>query len=159
MITHHCDSCSEEIEGETCPNGCQAPIVSVYSEPKLEWGNGPAPEGVLAQWGARAIYALNVNERTRHPQTGRRLKRPKPHTTCTIDLLWDRMNALGDQTEVKKLCEWIDNTGLPALKTECVRQYLTSDSEDTITINLHGYVLKASPRGSFGYLYITAWKV
>lgn len=145
----------------------ELPIVvevgSTYPEPPntelraLEWGM-PIPRAATVAWGARAIYHLDPVE-VRVGKNGKRLKHPRAETRATIDLLWDRKSATGDQKDVDALCAWLDKYGLKTLKQLCEKQYITSDSNEIITIEANGYKLVASPRESYGYLYISAWKV
>lgn len=126
----------------------------------LEWGLQPPPDTVLA-WGARAIYKLGHQEE-KFFGNGKRRKHPKDVTTASIDLLWDRQSAVRDETQtttqdLNALSSWLNTIGLPALRKLCVEKYLTGDSDESVEYVGEGYAIKASPRGSCGYLYIVAW--
>ncbi len=125
----------------------------------LDWGLQPPPDAVLA-WGARAIYRLATRDE-KFFANGKRRKQPKSVTSACIDLLWDRqslaLTAEADGKDAKALTTWIDKVGLPNLRKLCEDQFLTSDSEDHVEFERDGYAMKASPRASYGYLYITAW--
>lgn len=125
----------------------------------LSWGLQPPP-GVRLAWGARAIYSLASNDTVR--RGGRVVRRAS--TTAQIDLLWDRQEAVAlpgadDEGSRKALARWLDKTGLPALRRLCRAEYLTGDSDDTVEVCRDGYVLRASPRSSYGYLYLVAYEV
>ena len=98
------------------------------------WGI-KAPEGVATHWGARAIYKA---------PTG-------------IDLLWDRQSMDGLQADREALSKWINKTGLPGLKKLLKKEYLASDEMREVEFREGGYVIKANPRSSHGYLYLGAW--
>lgn len=128
----------------------------------LSWGLQPPP-GVRHAWGARAIYSLSSNDTVR--RNGRVVRRAS--TTAQIDLVWDRQEALALPDAValadyeaacKALARWLNKTGLPALRRLCAKQYLTGDSDDTVEVRRDGYVLRASPRASYGYLYLVAYR-
>ncbi len=104
---------------------------------KLEFGLQP-PEGATVAWGARAIYLLR----------GR---------VASIDLVPDRKSVIGDGDERDALYLALDNLLLPALRKECEKRRLEGSSRDLIEIRDAGYVLRASPNASCGYLYIGAW--
>lgn len=114
------------------------------------WGIAPPPEArATAAWGARAIYSL--------PRSRRRTRGTRVKPEAEIDLLWDRKAAVGDDAKLKKLCDWLDRKGLKLLRQRCMAEYLTTDSDDTITVTDGAFTLVASPRASYGYLYIGAW--
>lgn len=98
------------------------------------WGI-PAPEGAKVSWGARAIYTA---------PTG-------------IDLLWDRQSMDGLEEDRAALSKWINKTGLPGLKKVLKSDYLASDENREVEFKGGGYVIRANPRASHGYLYIGAW--
>ncbi len=121
----------------------------------LEWGITPPLEaGATAAWGARAIYQLNRFQRDYRPKKGPG-SREKPE--ATVDIVWDRKAAAGDERALKQLCTWLDKKGLKRLRQLCHKQCLTQDSDDTITITDGKFTIVASPRGSYGYLYLGAW--
>ena len=121
-------------------------IEAVDAAPiKMSWGIMP-PEGTFTAWGARAIYKpcrLNYNKAIR----GKWIP-------AEIDLLYDRQSAKGDDKALKGLSTWMNKVALPKLRKTCS---LSSSSEETVTIENDKFKLVASPKGSFGYLYIGAW--
>ncbi len=128
---------------------------------KLEWGMPQSliPAGVQLAWGARAIYSLHSYE-TKRDRRGKVIQRAS--TEAIIDLLPDRQSVSDIRPaplidERRAFGDWINKTAIPALKKWCVKQYVTSDSEDKFELTEGRYMLIASPRGSCGYLYITAW--
>ena len=106
-------------------------------------------------WGARAIYERNYDR-----LTGKDYDRQGRYT---FSLVWDRQQMVGGTDDEKKAFEtWINKKGLPALrkavKVECKsRKGFAPDDESTITIELDGYQIAASPRQSCGYLFIGIW--
>jgi hypothetical protein len=144
------------------PNVTNDPNVTAAPEPlTLAWG-GPAPEGATVAWGARAIYSLKHHDTKRAWAPRGKLGRVlvKAHTECMIDLLYDRQaGAGGTEADRAALGAWINRVGIPAIKRACVKSYLTGDSDESVTVERDGYVITASPRSSYGYLYLTAWKV
>lgn len=101
---------------------------------KLEWGLFPIPDGeYLAIWGARAIL-----------EDGR------------IILLPDRQQMLGNLDTKDILCRWINHTGLPNLKHHIKTNCWNGSTEDIFILDLWPFQLRASPRRSHGYLYLTA---
>jgi len=126
----------------------------------LDWGLQPPPTTPLA-WGARAIYKLGSHEE-KFFENGKRRKNPKTVTRASIDLLWDRQGSSRDEASTtekdqKALLQWVDNIGLPELRKLCVAKYLSGSSEDEVEFASDGYAIKASPRASYGYLYLVAW--
>lgn len=121
-----------------------------------EWGLPPRP-GVLAlaAWGARAIYKITT-ERDR--KTGRKIP-PE------IDLLWDRQEFKYDALDplavkaVGRLQKWISAKGMKKLSRECMTRFITGDCAEVVEIVDGDFMLIASPRKSYGYLYIGAWIV
>lgn len=91
-------------------------------------------ENVTTYWGARAIY--------------------KPSDKyLKIDILHDRQSCLGEKPDRDELVAWLNATGMPWLKTNCK---LYSDSRDCVEHRDGKFTIKATPNGSFGYLYIGA---
>jgi cytoskeleton bundling-enhancing protein CbeA-like protein len=99
---------------------------------KLEWGLQP-PEGVMACWGARAIFSRG-----------------------TIDLLPDRQGVAGQQEDIKPLVSWLNSKGLPAMRKAV--KALGADEHKEVKVRSGGFTLVANPRASYGYLYMGAWK-
>lgn len=126
---------------------------------KLGWGLQPPASATFA-WGARAIYSLR-NHDEKFFANGKRRKTPKSVTVASIDLPYDRHEMVGGtDAERKALAKWLDTVGLKALNKCCRDAYLTGDSEDDVEFfdDKRGYAIKASPRASYGYLYIVAYK-
>lgn len=103
----------------------------------IYWGIQPPNAGVC-WWGARAIYQ------------GR-----------SIDLLRDRQQmACGSLEEREGLASWLDRKALPELSARAARHDLPEPSSaETVVIQSEGFCLHASPRASFGYLYLGAWRL
>jgi len=95
-------------------------------------------------WGARAIWG---------------------GYTDYIDLLPDRQQIQGpggiDDGPVEEsrmeLSDWTNKTGLPALRKWAKNVSQSSSEEFVIRDGLFG--LRASPNGSYGYMYIRTWKL
>ena len=101
---------------------------------QLEWGLTPIPKGeYVAVWGARAI--LEDGE---------------------ISLLHDRQQMLGGTDAKEMLCDWINTVGLPHLKRHIKANHWNGRTEDLFTFDRWPFQLRASPRRSYGYLYLTA---
>jgi hypothetical protein len=91
----------------------------------------------LVSWSARAIY--------------------KPSTDYPIDLLPDRQGMDGGTDDQRHdLQNWLNLRALPELKRLVKEQNISTDSQEVVVIREFKYELKASPNGSYGYLYITA---
>jgi hypothetical protein len=100
--------------------------------PPRGWGLH-ASFGARYHWSARAIYP--------------------------VDLVWDRMSVEGEASpeERKALGAWLDNQALPYLRSIANGSELPAQSEDLeIRVSGDGYTLRANPRGSYGYLYMSA---
>jgi hypothetical protein len=111
----------------------EAPV----SERRLAWGLEPPPS-VPAAWGARAIYSWS-----------------KFSKSYIVDIVHDRRDMFGDD---KELWDWINNTGMKMLREKVNELRLGTDSEEMIEIRDSGFLLAATPRGSYGYLYIGSWR-
>jgi hypothetical protein len=133
------------------------PQVPEPAPTRLAWGI-PAlvPDGALVAWGARAIYRLtDVSTPTRRDYRGRVTARATSRTVAEIDIPYDRQDRIGGYD--RGFGAWLNKTALPALRKWCVKSYVTTDSADVFTLTDGSYTLTASPRASFGYLYLTAW--
>lgn len=105
----------------------------------LHWGLVP---GIKAAWGARAIIS----------QDG------------MVDLLHDRQGADGEEPLVKKTMDWLNGPSKPIKAARELASSLLTNYEMT-TKDETGYILYqdregaiiASPNGSCGYLYISAY--
>jgi hypothetical protein len=64
------------------------------------------------------------------------------------------MGGAGNNAKLQELTKWLDDVALPRLRKEID---LETSSEETITFTDGQFTLAASPRGSYGYLYIGAW--
>lgn len=97
------------------------------------------PEGVDgATWGARAIY----------------------DSRCTIDLVPDRQQCSdGTEAERETLVAWINRVGLPEMRKRVKAAHLETNSREVFSFDRDGYHIEACPQGSYGYLYLGAWKV
>jgi hypothetical protein len=119
-----------------------------------QWGYKSAAMDAVAAWGARAIYTHNRSAyEANHTKAGKIRKRgrvPWMH----VELLWDRMEAVGDADAAKKLTAWLDKVALPKLRAEIE---LDTTEGGNYTIEDNDFTLHASPRSSYGYLYMTAW--
>lgn len=98
------------------------------------WGI-KAPEGVKASWGARAIY----------------------QAPTSIDLLWDRQSSDGLKEDREALSKWVNGKGLPGLKKILKKDWLGGSEDREVEFKEGGYVIRANPRASYGYLYLGAW--
>jgi hypothetical protein len=113
--------------------------VETTSEPKKlakGWGLEPA-EGVTFHWSARAIFQ-----------------------DC-IDLLHDRQGLEGvtSEEERDKLQTWINDKGLPVLRSmynSDTGNFPYPSENREIEVKGDGYRLRANPRASYGYLYLSA---
>ena len=101
----------------------------------LEWGlRLDNTDNVLAAYGARTIFKFGQ-----------------------MDFPHDRQNFLGEETHRTLLREWINSKALPALRKHIQEKNWVPSTEETFTFEDWPYVLKASPRGSHGYIYIGAY--
>jgi hypothetical protein len=124
------------------------------------WGIA-APERITgATWGARAIYSLDArNVPQRHLRRGRYVTEHVTKLIATVDILWDRQSMNGGSPEDQTtLVDWLNATGLRELRERCTVSQLSPASHDQIQIRVDGFFLLASPRRSYGYLYIGAWR-
>ena len=101
------------------------------------FGRRPLRRKTVVAWGARAIF----NGRTFH-------------------LLPDRQSSSGANPETRiRLRRWIDETGLPWLRTEVNNTSLCTMASTILAHDDAGFHIEASPQQSGGYLYIGAWYV
>ena len=106
----------------------------IASQLKIEWGLQP-PADAIAAWGARALFT----------QSGR------------IDIIWDRCSFDGPEDEVHQLIDWIEDIGMDDLRD--MAENLPWDSHHVIRV--YGgkeFEMNATPKASYGYLFIGAWK-
>lgn len=95
----------------------------------MSWGI-KAPEGAKASWGARAIF-----------QDGR------------VEIVWDRQGGTGDE----ELISWLNAKGIKQLRK--LAKDLASDEDREVRYQDGEFVVAANPRGSYGYLYLGAWRI
>ena len=101
---------------------------------KLRWGLRSVEQAdYLAVWGARATFAESE-----------------------LYFMPDRQEHIGDTVPVCALTNWINDTALPALKQHIKETNWSNDSREIYTLNDNLFTLKASPNGSYGYMYLTA---
>ena len=67
-----------------------------------------------------------------------------------------KKQQFGDIVPVNTLVNWINATALPALKQHIKETNWINDSKEIFTLNDSLFTLKASPNGSYGYMYLTA---
>ena len=104
---------------------------------RLDWGLA-VPATAKAGWGARAIYAYRPGN-------------------VRVELVYNRQSGFGDEHLRGPLQHWLNTQGLQVIQDRCEREELTDDSARTIWLAQHPYYLLASPKASFGYLYLSAW--
>lgn len=114
-------------------DGTLGAFVDDHGTAAQGWGLPPA-EGARYHWSARAIYP--------------------------VDLLWDRMAVEGEASEDERraLGRWLDDKALPYLRSLAANGStlpLQSDNQE-IRVSGDGYTLRANPRASYGYLYMSA---
>ena len=132
------------------------PTAQETANLKPAWGLTPPP-GVTAAWGARAIYTANREAyKANHTKTGAKRKRGLV-PEFFVELLYDRQGAAGNAEDLEALSAWINKVGLPKLREMCSEQYVTPDSNDAVSFSQGRFEINASPRSSYGYLYIGAW--
>ncbi|KPK66799.1 MAG: hypothetical protein AMS21_01195 [Gemmatimonas sp. SG8_38_2] len=86
----------------------------------------------------------------------------EPRSKYYLDVVWDRQGGAcvdeADRPELNKLLEWVSENGIQLLRDEARKVKLHESSGELITIKRDGYVLMASPKKSYGYMYCGAWK-
>lgn len=103
---------------------------------ELQWGLRMDHE-CRAAWGARALYG--------------RIDRK-------IDLLPDRQDCKGDETDMELLFSWLNHCGGLRRMRELVRaERLCVNERREVRIDGGYFHCVANPNGSHGYLYITAY--
>lgn len=100
--------------------------------PARGWGLDALP-GAAWHWSARAILRDGA-----------------------VDLVWDRQGVEGEASEEdrKAIGAWLDAKAIPLLRAEA--RTVDPGSHAWIEFAGDGYRLRASPRRSFGYLYLSA---
>ncbi len=100
-------------------------------------------------WGARAIF-----EGPRWEGYGKTTR----FAAAYVDLVHDRQSLVGQEHPRKEeFMEWLNKIALPALRKWA--EGVSPDSKDVFTVGNGVFVLKASPNGSCGYMYIGAWMI
>lgn len=93
-------------------------------------------ENTLRYWGARAIYDNNGRS---EPGFG---------------LLPDRQTTDGEITQT--FMDWVNKRALPWLREQIKSRYISTSSDEVLELREFKFYLVASPRASYGYLYIGA---
>ncbi|MBO4631194.1 MAG: hypothetical protein J5858_04650 [Lentisphaeria bacterium] len=101
---------------------------------KINWGKRPFRSDAEAYIGCRMIF-----------QSGR------------LEFLPGRGSELGEKSQVQSLVNWFNTTALPALKKHIKKQGWNSATTETFVFEDGQKRLEASPNGSFGYMYISAY--
>jgi len=117
----------------------------------IEWGLIKTVEGASAAWGARAIY-------TRDYGSLGGFGRPSVHVN--VDVVSNRQSIAGDEPAKRALAQWLARKrgGAMALLVKRLKEDGVLPSEDREIAIDHGrFHLRANPRRSYGYVYITAW--
>lgn len=100
------------------------------------WGlSSEMPPDSLAVWGARAIFGRRGEVELVHDRTSMESRYP---------------------AQAQALADWIDNYGLPALKSRLREEGVGQMDGTAIEISSQFYRIKATPRSSGGHLYIGA---
>lgn len=103
----------------------------------LKWGLSEAvPTTATAAWGARMIY---------------------PN-----DLVNDRQHAVGEKPDIERLLAWLNHGALRDARIQLYEDdkagKLSPSNTDTFTVyEDHEGIVVASPRGSYGHVYVAAW--
>ena len=107
---------------------------------QLTWGLAPHT-GTRTAWGARAIYKLRGD-------------------MVVIDLLPDRQDLFGSKKDRQDLVKWVNRKGLKELRKRLLDQYVTESSSAFVAFEEkkgdQSFYIEASPRASYGYLYLVA---
>lgn len=94
-----------------------------------------------AKWKARAIYTA--------PGYFRGESRD-----ADIDIVHDRQSWEGDQDEA--FLTWLNKEALPALKKWATTNRIPESSREVFELRVGNKHLRATPNGSYGYMYIEA---
>lgn len=99
------------------------------------------PATVTTFWSARAIYSWRNGE-------------------VYTDIPHDRqiMTGADDKVAAQALADWLNKDGLPGLQAVCQREQLQPDEVRVAEYRADGYYVAGNPNGSYGYLYIVAYK-
>ena len=102
---------------------------------EMGWGLIKTVEASAA-WGARAIYR-----------------------NC-VDVPWDRQHLAGDEPAKRALAQWLAKKtggGMTLLAKRLKAEGVLPSEDREIAIDHGRFHLRANPRKSYGYVYITAW--
>ena len=101
---------------------------------KINWGLRPFHEEAEAFFGVRMIF-----------QSGR------------LEFLPGRGSEVGEDSQVQSLVDWLNQKALPALKKHIKTHGWNSATTETFVFEDGQKRLEASPNGSYGYMYISAY--
>jgi hypothetical protein len=105
------------------------------------WFGLQPPANATVAWGARAI----VDTRDGY---------------ATLDLLSDRQQFRGDESQIPDLQAWLNQDALPEVRWRVARfepELTDGHSRSIIVIERSGWRLMASQQASYGYLYLAAF--
>lgn len=110
------------------------------------WGldlSGYLSEAPPGYWSGRAIFKSD----------------PRPERVV-VDIPPDRQGMVGDMpaATAKDLRAWLNKKGLKALEKKLADDYVLGSDDKAVHVCDDPFYLYASPRGSYGHLYISAWK-
>lgn len=88
-------------------------------------------------WGSRAIYDSKTHQ---------------------IEFLYDR-NEIRNPENFGPLKKWLSETGLSAIRALIHKRGLNQDSREVLIYSDDKYIIKATPNGSYGYMYLVAHAV
>lgn len=101
---------------------------------KINWGLRPFHEEAEAFFGCRMIF--------QHGQ---------------LSYLPGRGSEAGTDKNIDDLIAWVNSKGIPQLRKYIKSQGWTERSSDTFVLEDGEKRLEASPRASYGYMYISAY--
>ena len=101
---------------------------------KINWGKRPFRSEAEAFYGCRMIF-----------QHGK------------LEFLPGRGSEVGEDSQVQSLVAWLNQKGLPLLKKHIKTQNWNSSTTDVFVYIDGQKRMEASPNGSFGYMYISAY--
>jgi len=100
------------------------------------WGLHPSADARF-HWGARAILRDGV-----------------------IDLVWDRQGVEGAAADHERtaLAAWLNEKAMPWMRAYAKHgeDFPSGDEDREVSVSGDGYKLRANPRSSYGYLYMSA---
>ena len=133
---------------------------------RLRWGLQP-PASALRAWGARAVYGTHTSNGYFHVTSvdivGDRQDFFCVGETGTEDHGPDELSWHSDQLAHGEFIQWAQRFSRSHMAAELERLGVGPESERTVEMErLDGpfrRVLKASPRRSFGYLFLVAYEL